>query len=174
MGFEINQYRIFCGGAFCFDCRDQDFKVKASGDYRATLLEDVELLLNPDGGAGVIISERVSYIGPFYFETETMKAEDIIRCEKKMIEECTDAIFYLDTAACPGTITEVMYANSLRKRLHIFYLRQEDNVETESNLHSPCWYPMLFCAMTNNGARLYPCRDIQDAIIGIKQLVASL
>ena len=59
------------------------------------------------------ISNGVTYVGPFYFETESMSAEDIILCEKKMIESCTDAVFLLNEASCPGTIAEMMYANSL-------------------------------------------------------------
>lgn len=116
----------------------------------------------------------MTYVGPFYFETESMKAEDIIRCEKEMIESCTDAVFVLDDAACPGTIAEVMYANSLGKTLHLFYVRHKDDEETESGLHTPCWYPILFCRMTNKDVNLYPCSSIEEAANKILSSVESL
>lgn len=170
----VSKRIIFCGGAFCFDCREDDYKIKASGDYRAILLDDVETLLRPEDETGVRISDCVEYVGPFYFETDTMVAEDIIGKEKSMIEACTDAVFLLDTADCPGTIAEVMYANSLHKRLHLFYVRRKDSAETESDLHSPCWYPLLFCKSTNVEAHLYSCADYDDAVQAIQRLVESL
>lgn len=120
------------------------------------------------------ISDVVTYVGPFYFEAESMKAEDIIRCEKIMIESCTDTIFLLDDAACPGTITEMMYANSLGKTVHLFYVRHKDNEETESELHTPCWYPIQFCQMTNKSVSLYPCSSVEDAIHKILSFFESL
>lgn len=77
-----------------------------------------------------------------------MKAVDIIRCEKRMIESFSDAIFLLDDAACQGTLTEIMYAGSLGKTLHLFYVQHNENKETESELHAVCWYPTQFCQMT--------------------------
>ena len=109
---------IYCGGAFCFDYRQDGYEVVAAKDYRAKLLGSVESLLWPKDADGVKLNDGFIYVGPFYFVTEDMEAEDIICCEKKMIESCSDAIFLLDDAACPGTITEVIYANSLGKILH--------------------------------------------------------
>lgn len=143
-------------------------------DYRAMLLGNVNSLLWPNDSDGVWISDDVIYAGPFYFEAESMRAEDIIGSEKAMIESCTDAIFLLDDAACPGTITEVIYANSLGKSLHLFYVQHKEDEETESELHTPCWYPILFCHMTNGAVRHYPCFNAEDAADKIKVLVKSL
>ena len=169
-----NVYRVFCGGAFCFDYRKDGYDVIAARDYRSKLLGNVDLLLRPKCTDGVELSDSVTYVGPFYFEEERMRAEDIICCEKGMIGICTDAIFLLDDAACPGTIAEVMYANFLQKVIHLFYIRHKEDEETESELHTPCWYPILFCQMTNKNVSLYPCSSIEDATRRITLLIESL
>ena len=166
--------KLFCGGTFCFDYRDVGYEIMAAKDYRARLLGSVESLLRPKDTDGVKISEGVTYIGPFYFEVESMMGEDIICCEKGMIESCTDAIFLLDDAACLGTIAEVMYANSLQKTLHLFYVRHSDDEETESDLHTPCWYPIQFCQLMNKSVNLYTCFNMEDGINKILSFVETL
>lgn len=166
--------KVFCGGTFCFDYRKDGYEVVAAKDYRARLLGSVESLLQPKGADGVKIYDDIVYIGPFYFETENMEAKDIICCEKEMIEACSDAIFLLDDAACPGTIAEMMYANSLGKTLHLFYVQHKEDEETESELHTPCWYPIQFCQMTNRSVNLYPCSCVEDAANRIQSFVESL
>ena len=146
----------------------------AAKDYWARLLGSVDTLLRPKGTNGVKISENVTYVGPFYFEAESMEAEDIICCEKGMIESCSDAIFLFDDAACPGTITEVMFANSIGKTLHLFFVRHSEDEETESELHTACWYPIQFCEMTNKSVNLYPCSSVEDAANRIRSFVESL
>lgn len=165
--------KIFCGGTFCFDYRKDGYEVMAAKDYRAKLLGSVEALLRSIDIDGVKISENVTYVGPFYFEVEDKEAESIIKCERRMIESCSDAIFLLDDAACPGTIAEVMYANFLGKTLHLFYVQHEDNEETESELHTPCWYPILFCQMTNMNVNLHLCYSVEDAANRILSFVES-
>lgn len=161
-GNNIVERRLFCGGTFCFDYKCEDYRSQAQHDYRVSILGDVDSLLKYSED-GVLICKGIRYIGPFYFETDGMEAEQIIEKERQMIEACTDAIFVLDEAACPGTITEIIYASSLRKNLHLLYIKYGDDVETESPLHTPCWYPLLFCMQTN-GARthLHSCRNSQD------------
>lgn len=168
---SMRNIRIFCGGTFCFDYRKEGYEVLAAKDYRAKLLDSVDALLKPEGTYEVRINDCVTYVGPFYFETESMKAEDIILCEKKMIESCTDAVFVLDEAACPGTIAEVMYANSLGKTLHLFYVQHKNDEETESELHTPCWYPISFCRMTNNNMNLYFCSNVEEAVCKVQSFV---
>lgn len=165
--------KVFCGGTFCFDYREGGYEEIATMDYRAKLLGGINALLKPKEKDGVKLCDGVTYVGPFYFETESMKDEDIIRCEKEMIESCTDAIFLFDDATCPGTVAEVMYANSLRKTLHLFYVRHQEDEETESELHTPCWYPILFCQMTNKGVNLYPCPGVEDAVCKIQTFVKT-
>ena len=167
-------HKIYCGGTFNFDYREDGYEAKVERDYRAGLLGSVGALLKPEDGYDLKISEDLTYVGPFYFVTESMKDEEIISYEKRMIESCTDAIFVLDDAACPGTIAEMMYANSLKKNLWIYYVGHGENVETESALHTPCWYPILLCRLTNNKVRLYQCVDYEDAKHKVIENITSI
>ena len=48
----------------------------AAKDYRAKLLDSVDTLLKPNGMDEVRINDCVTYVGPSYFEAESMNAED--------------------------------------------------------------------------------------------------
>lgn len=155
---------LYCGGRFDFDCRAADFEEKAARDYRAILLNDViKLLSNSDI---VILSGRLAYIGPYYFETDGMLDRDIVEVEKRQIERCTIAVFLLDNPPCPGTIAEMVYAASLQKRVLIYYVRNEN--ETESVLRSPFWYPMILCSKIDSAkVEIIGCDSYAEARDGI-------
>ena len=73
---------VYCGGRFDFDYLDADFEKKAEEDYRAILLNDVSKLLRNSGT--VILSSRMAYIGPYYFESDGMLDQDIVETEKQI------------------------------------------------------------------------------------------
>ena len=151
---------LYCGGRFNFDYLKDGYEKKAAEDYRALLLGDADKLLK---NAGVVrLSDRFSYVGPYYFETDGMLDREIVETEKDQIERCTLAVFLLDGAVCPGTVAEMVYAASLGKQLKILYIR--DHGETESTLSSPCWYPMILCQMMDpSRVELIPCTDPLEA-----------
>ena len=163
--------QLYCGGAFPFDPRSADYCRLAAGDYRAVLLGSRELLMQRS--AGIPLNRRTTYIGPFYYETPDMRDVDIVRDEMEMIRRCTDAVFLLDDAACPGTVCELTAAAMLHKRLHIFYLRRDDDQETESALHSPCWYPIIHSTIINTATSIHACHDYVEAVRRITELVRS-
>jgi len=152
--------RIYCGGRFPFDYTKENYLAEASQDYRSILLGDVNKLLR---GKGVIkISDQLAYIGPYYFETDGMLDQDIVKKEMQMIEMCDHAYFLLDSALCPGTISEMVYAATLHKKLCIVYIRDES--ETESSLRSACWYPILQCQQINpSGVNITSCESYEQA-----------
>ena len=152
--------KLYCGGRFHFDYLRDGYLEDAAKDYRARLLGDVAHLLQRSDG--VQLHETVDYIGPFYFETDGMQDRDIVQVEWEMVQNCTDSIFLLETADCPGTVCELTAASLLGKRVHIFYLR--DNGETESLLHTPCWYPILHSVSVNENTRIYECESLEDAV----------
>jgi len=163
--------KLYCGGIFDFDYRQADYRERAAADYRAILLGSPDRLLQHSGG--VKIHNGAAYIGPFYFESDTMADVDIVQSEIRMVRQCTDAIFLLDGAGCPGTICELTMASMLGKRVHLFYLRKPDDTETESPLHTPCWYPILHSRIINEHTRLYECSSTQDAVDKIRTLLDS-
>jgi len=162
---------IYCGGTFCFDYLDEDYLESAAKDYRAVLLGDRELLLRRSDG--VAIHPHATYIGPFYFEADGMTDVDIVRIESDMIHRCTDAIFLLDEAGCPGTIGELTLASTLGKRVHVFYIRKPNCEETESGLHTPCWFPIILSRLINPRTSLTECSSIEDAAARIVAMVES-
>ena len=93
---------LYCGGRFDFDYNDAAFEKKVAKDYRAILLNDVNKLLNKSDV--VVLSSRLAYIGPYYFETDGMLDQDIVEMEKRQIERCTVAVFLLDNSACPDPL----------------------------------------------------------------------
>ena len=161
--------KLFCGGMFHFDYQQTDYRELASADYRAILLGSPDLLLQRSNG--VQINTGTEYIGPFYFESDSMVDRDIVQNEIDMVRSCTDAIFLLDGSGCPGTICELTMAAMLGKTVHLFYLPRPDDEETESTLHTPCWYPILHSSIINEHTHLYPCASMRDAANRIQALV---
>lgn len=153
--------KLYCAGAFDFDFLDANFREKAKRDYRSILLGNEKLLLEKQ--AYIPLKESLRYIGPFYFESEGMVDELIVDSEIKMIRECTHAIFLLDGGCCPGTIAELILASDLNKYIAIFYIRREDNEETESSLHSPCWFSIIMSRLINPNTSITCCSTYQDA-----------
>ena len=161
--------KIYCGGSFKFDYIYENCKIKAEKDYRSVLLGCEELLLKYS--EGIRINGNVEYIGPFYFETDGMQDGDIVRTEWKMVQSCTDAVFLFDEASCPGTVCELTAASMLGKRVHIFYIRKSEGEETESTLHTPCWYPIIHSIAVNKHTCIYEYKSIDDAVAGICDMV---
>ena len=152
--------KVFCGGRFHFDYLDEDYVQKASEDYRAILLGDVNKLLR---GSGIMkLQGHLSYVGPYYFETEGMIDRDIVEAEMRMIEECDIAFFLLEDGICPGTVSEMIFAATMQKRVCVVYVRNEE--ETESSLRSACWYPINMCMSINkSGTEVITCDDYEQA-----------
>lgn len=153
--------KIFCSGRFYFDYHDDNYLVAASKDYRAKLLGDVRKLLYPQNT--YMIGNNVEYIGPYYFECEEMEADNIVATECEMLRRCTDAIFILDEANAPGSIAELIFAASLGKRIHIYFVQLTDDKETESQLHTANWYPILMSKLIAQEINVIPCRSREDA-----------
>lgn len=163
--------RLYCGGSFHFDYLQPDYRQQAASDYRALLLGSPDRLLQRSDG--VRLTDCVLYVGPFYFESDGMVDVDIVQRETDMIRQCTDAVFLLDEAGCPGTVCELTMASLLGKGVHLFYIRKSDDRETESDLHTPCWYPIRHSSIVNSRTCVYPCRDRADAAAQIRALINS-
>lgn len=168
--------RIYCGGTFSFDMTRPDYKKHAVNDYRAILLGSVDRLMvkQPD----VMISEGVEYIGPFYVETADVlygfNDEIIVQTEIKMIEDCTDAVFLLEEACCPGTIAELIWASEKGKNVALFFIRKRSDEETESRLHTPCWFAILMSQKINPATKLFSCASREDAVKKLQDYVCHL
>lgn len=160
--------RVYLGGKFHFDFLKEGYKEKVSRDFRALILGSKDLLLNQMGS--VRLSDNLEYVGPYYFETDSMLDKDIVSTEMKMIEDCTTAFFLIEDGICPGTVSEIIYAATLKKNIRLFYIVDEN--ETESYLRSPCWYPITQSfLLAGNLVRVTPCKTYEDAV---SKLIASV
>ena len=153
--------KLYCGGTFNFDFLNDDYREKAKSDYRSVLLGSEKLLLEKHDF--IQLKENIKYIGPFYFESEGMVDELIVASETKMIIECTHAIFILDGGCCPGTIAELTLASDLNKYVEIFFVKRSDDEETESRLHSPCWFPIIMSKINNPNTKITCCSSYKEA-----------
>ena len=163
--------KLYCAGTFNFDFLKDDYREKAKSDYRSVLLGNENLLLEKHDY--IQINKNLRYIGPFYFESEGMVDELIVNSEIKMIRECTHALFLLDGGCCPGTIAELTMASNLNKYVEIFYITRSENEETESRLHSPCWFPIIMSKSINPNTTITCCSDYQDATLKIAEYVRN-
>lgn len=152
---------LYCGGTFEFDYLDPAYRARAGEDYRARLLGSADLLLCRRDE--VRLGADLAYVGPFYFESDGMIDRDIVEAELGMVRRCTDAVFLLDGGLCPGTVSELTLASALGKRVAIFYVRRGETEETESTLHSPCWYPITLAGILNGQTRVFACETLEEA-----------
>ena len=163
--------KVYCGGAFDFDCQRPDYLERAKEDYRAILLGNEEKFLQKQDL--VLINPNLAYIGPFYFETDGMVDKEIVGLERGMVERCTDAVFLLKDARCPGTIAELTLASVLKKRVYIFYVRARAGEESESELNSPCWYPIRMSEQLNGeNTKVFGFDKEEDAKLAIKAFLS--
>ena len=152
--------KLYCGGHFHFDYQNGDYVQKASEDYQAVFLGDVNTLLR---GSGTIkLNDKYSYIGPYSFESNEMIDKEIVKTEMRMIEDSTLDVFLLEDGLCPGPVCEMVYASTLHKQMIIVYIR--DDRETESSLKCPCWYPIIHCLQINeSNIRIITAKDFDHA-----------
>lgn len=169
-----NIHRVFCGGPFAFNSRSEDFLDQAEDDYRAMLLGGAINLFRPVVDDDVWLTPNVVYEGPFFFHTDKLGADGIIQLEKEMIERCTEAVFLLDHARCPGSIAELMEATYLHKNVHLFFVTLSQNEEIESWLHTPCWYPILLSQSLNKNTHLHPYHSLEEAKMYLVEFVRGL
>ena len=169
----MEKIKLFCVGKFHFDYLNDNYIEAAKNDYRSFILNDVELLLKRQNY--VEISSNIDYIGPFYFETDGMIDKEIVENEMKMINEATHIFMLLEDGLAPGSVSELIYASTLKKNIYIFYIKYNESEETESNLHSPCWYPIIMSKLINkDNCDIIACKDYKDAINKILNKIKKL
>jgi len=166
---------IYFGGNFEFQYKDYSID-KLAKDYRAEILGDVNKLLHTPNNMSktVGLGYDLFYCGPYYFYEEGVDGSSIVSNEYSMVDWCTDAIFLIDNTNIPGTITEIIHAAMLRKRITIFYVKKQlDEGEPENDICSSNWYPLEF-AKLEAGATLIECDNREIAKELIYNYVQSL
>ena len=166
--------KLYFGGGFPpFDANHPEESMK--DDFRALILGDVrKLLYIPQGSkTETPLSDKVSYVGPYFFYGEEISATQVVAVENDMVCKCTDAIFLLENVSSPGTITEVINAAFLGKNVHIFYVSL-DSGTPETEINSDQWYPIAFAQMVGKNVLCTECSCREDAVRKIISFVETL
>lgn len=114
-------------------------------DFRTKLLQDSDKLNNYNYNS--FIFDKYQYIGPFYNEKASTgnltnkECEQVVNCENKLIDRCDIFMAYLDEKKSPGTITELVYASLIRKKIIVFYKPDKNN---NYSINTDSWYPIVF------------------------------
>ena len=166
---------IYFGGNFEFQYKDYSID-KLAKDYRTEILGDVNKLLHTPNNMSktVGLGHDIFYCGPYYFYEEDTDGSSIVSNEYSMVDWCTDAIFLIDNTNIPGTITEIIHAAMLKKKIMIFYVKKQlDEGEPENDICSSNWYPLEFAKLVAD-ASLIECEDREMAKGLIYNYVQSL
>lgn len=165
--------KLFFSGEFpLLDKNDPEGSLRE--DYRVLILGDVRRLLHlPEEDKEIPLSDKVSYVGPFYFYGDTLCSKQIVSVENEMIRRCTDAVFLLENNSCPGSVTELVNAALLGKTIHIYYVALSSEMP-ETEINSDQWYPMAFALMAGKNVTCTECRSRDEAIQKILSFVDAL
>lgn len=115
---------------------------------------------------------KYNYVGPFYCEqasngdVTSTACNDIVKCENDAIEKCDEFIVYFDEHCSPGSITEIVLASLLNKKITIFF--KETN--SKYNIKSENWYPITFAMLKADKVSIKPIKsekEIIDYVISI-------
>lgn len=157
--------RIYCAGPFGFQYKDYS-KEKIAKDYRSILVGNPDKIIHEGQFLPTFRDNmRVKYNGPFYFYEDQKTAADIVKEEKERVEEADVVFFYFrGNANCPGTVTELINAAMLKKRMVIVYEPQSNTGEPENDVDSSVWYPLMFVGLCNKNASLHRVSNQEEAL----------
>lgn len=120
-------------------------KLSFEKDFRTKVLSGNNKLENYNYNS--YIYDKYQYIGPFFNEKASdgnltnTECEKVVNCENSLINRCDIFMAYLDNNQSPGTITELVYASLLKKKIVIFYKPDQNN---KYSINTDSWYPIVF------------------------------
>ena len=156
--------RFYFGGQFRFKYKDCTLELLAQ-DYRSKILGDKnsQWINRPDCGY-IDITDDVQYGGPFYFYDQ-INSDTVVKVESSSIEAATDCIFVLSNDDAPGTVTEIIQATMLGKKVHIFYeMKDIPKEEVSSRFNSNLWYAITFASFSDNCVCILGYETYEDAV----------
>ena len=105
------------------------------------------------------------YIDPFWNEKASNgiltsdDCEQVVNTENRLIEMCDTFICYFDEELSPGSITELIYACMLNKKILIFYKVEDSRYKVKSS----SWYPIVFAKLMADAVAI-PVNSADDII----------
>lgn len=118
---------------------------------------------------------KYQYLGPFYNEKASdgsltsTACEEVVSTENALIDKCDIFIVYFDKELSPGSITELIYAAFKKKKIEIYY-KKEDDVSYE--LKSSNWYPIV-SAIQIAGFKNVKTKIVKNESEVLKEIIKS-
>lgn len=118
-------------------------------DFRTTLIGKEADFVNFNNHSFIRDSEgniKYQYIGPFYNEKASdgqltsSVCEEVVNTENNLIKKCDVFAIFLNETYSPGSISELIYAATLNKRIIIYYIKESD---ISYEMKSSNWYPII-------------------------------
>jgi len=142
-------------------------KLSFENDFRTKLLSDNNKLENYNYNS--FINNKYQYIGPFYNEKASngnltnTECEKVVNCENNLIDRCDIFMAYLDEKQSPGTITELVYASLINKKIIVFY---KPDINNKYNINTDSWYPIVFSKeqVGSKNIKIIPVKDSSEII----------
>ena len=126
-----------------------DNKLSFKNDFRTKLIGNEDDFVDFNNHSFIRDSSgnlKYQYLGPFYNEKASDGSltssicEEVVQTENELIDKCDIFIVYFDSNISPGSITELIYAAFKKKKIEIYYVK-EDDISYE--LKSSNWYPIV-------------------------------
>ena len=120
---------------------------------------------------GVIIKENknVMYIGGFYYEKQDKNksiCENVVSEELKQIDKCDLVIANLTKYSAIASVTEIIYASFMKKKIVIFC----DPKVTSYDVEGEYWFPILTCKKLNKNVEIRFIDDEEEIVNYVKSL----
>lgn len=153
--------KIFASGRYNMlhrDVTEDNMRTVLADDFRARMLNDVELFLYYQDSVPLGHHENLEYIGNFYCDKEegasasVKDVNDVTKRNLERIEACDHLIVFFHKEHAMASVVELMYAASLRKPTTIFYNPEIAGME----LTKEYWFAMITAKEMNPNVELIP------------------
>lgn len=143
-------------------------------DFRTTLIGKEEDFVDFNNHSFIRDSEgniKYQYLGPFYNEKASdgqltsSVCEEVVNTENNLIKKCDVFAIFLNETYSPGSISELIYAATLNKKIIIYYIKENDiSYETKSSN----WYPIITAKSLADDVKIIEVSNPDEIIPNIK------
>lgn len=138
-------------------------------DIRSKIVGNVKDTVYASDGVVIKNNKEVMYIGGFYYERQDKNksvCENVVSEELRQIEKSDIVIANLTKYSAIASITEIIYAAFLQKRIVIFC----DPKITSYQVEGEYWFPILTCKQLNKNIEIKFINSENEIINYVNQL----
>ena len=122
-------------------------------DVRSKIVGNVKDTIYASDGVIIKGNKNVMYVGGFYYEKENpgkSTCENVVFEELKQIDKCDLVIANLMNYSAIASVTEIIYAASINKKIVIFCDPKVTSYEVEGEY----WFPILAAKQLSNNVEV--------------------